>query len=167
MIFFRVETMSAPRLEVSAGLWAGLVDHLCSQGRGVRESGAFLLGRKGYCGRQVTGFLPYEELQSNALQEDYVSLSAASFSKLWAICREHGVSVVADVHTHRLGPQQSISDRTNPMIALKGHVGIIIPRFAQGKVRLEDIGVHVYLGNHQWESVFDTRVPTLISLVRP
>ncbi len=158
--------MSVPLLEISAELWGGLMDHLRNQGRCVRESGAFLLGRINSSGRHVTGFLPYEELQADALQEDYVSLSSASFSKLWAICQEHGLSVVADIHTHRLGPQQSHSDKTNPMVALAGHVAIIVPRFAQGKIQLNDIGVHVYCGNHQWRSAFGVNVQTLINLVR-
>lgn len=159
--------MSAPLVEMSAELWSGLVAHLRLQGRGVRESGAFLLGLNTSVGKVVTGFLPYEELQADALHEDYVSISAASFSKLWTICQEHGLSVIADVHTHRFGPQQSRSDKANPMVALAGHVALIVPRFAQGRIRLEDIGIHVYRGNHLWDSQFGANVPTLIRLVRP
>lgn len=157
--------MSAPVLEISKQLWSGLIAHLRAQGRGTRESGAFLLGLKASAGRVVTGFLPYEELQADALQEDYVSLSAASFSKLWAVCQEHNLSVVADVHTHRFGPQQSRSDKTNPMVALAGHVALIVPHFAQGNIQLADIGVHVYQGSHRWASQFGNSVPSLIRLV--
>jgi len=159
--------MSAPLLDFSTGLWAKLLAHLRIQGQGVRESGAFLLGHKNTTERIVTGFLPYERLQPDALQEDYVSLSAASFSRLWSICAEHNLSVVADVHTHRFGPQQSRSDKANPMIALAGHVALIVPSFAQGNIEIKDIGVHVYRGNHQWQSHFGIHVPPLINLTRP
>jgi hypothetical protein len=158
--------MSAPLLEISDQLWSGLILHLRTQGNGVRESGAFLLGRSTSAGRAITAFLPYEELQADALHKDYVALSAASFSKLWTICREHDLNVMADVHTHRFGPQQSPSDKANPMVALAGHIAIIVPRFAQGLIQLSDIGVHVYQGNHQWKSQFGGNVLTLINLVR-
>ena len=159
--------MSAPLLEISDKLWIGLLAHLRTQGCGCRESGAFLLGHITLPGRTVTGFLPYEELQADALHDDYVSLSAAGFSKLWSVCNEHNLSVVADVHTHRLGPQQSHSDRTNPMVAIPGHVALIVPHFAQGKIQLEDIGLHVYQGRHQWLSTFDLDASMLIKLTRP
>jgi hypothetical protein len=158
--------MSAPPLiEITFELWTELVAHLQSQGGGVRESGAFLLGRNTSTTRMVTGFLPYEKLQADALHEDYVLLTAKSFSKLWTVCQEHHVSVVADVHTHRFGPQQSHSDKSNPMIALAGHIALIVPKFAQGEIQISDIGVHIYRGNHQWTSQFGTSVPTLIRLV--
>lgn len=158
--------MLAQHLEISVDLWDGLIVHLREKGQGIRESGAFLLGRNNSGVRQVTGFLPYEELQADALHEGHVSLSSASFSKLWAICSEHGITVVSDVHTHRFGPQQSRSDRTNPMVALAGHIGIIVPGFAQGQIRIEEIGVHIYLGNHRWESKFGINAQTMIRLVR-
>jgi proteasome lid subunit RPN8/RPN11 len=34
-----------------------------------------------------------------------VQLEAASFAKLWEVCRAEGLSVVADVHTHPAGPR--------------------------------------------------------------
>lgn len=158
--------MSAHLLEISNGLWTGLIKHLCNQGHGIRESGAFLLGQMTGTDRRVTAFLPYEELQADALQEDYVTLSAESFSKLWTICREHSLSVVADVHTHRFGPQQSRSDKANPMVAIAGHIALIVPRFAQGSIQLEDIGVHIYQGSHRWISQFGPDARRLINLTR-
>ncbi len=158
--------MSVPLLEVSVKLWTGLLMHLRAQGGGRQESGAFLLGHISMARRTVIGFLPYEELQADALHDDYVSLTSDSFSRLWSICNQHGLSVVADVHTHRFGPQQSRSDQANPMVAIPGHVALIVPRFAQGNIQLEDVGVHVYRGRHQWKSTFGADVPTLIRLTR-
>jgi proteasome lid subunit RPN8/RPN11 len=134
------------------------------QGAGVRESGAFLLGHKAEAHRVVTRFLPYEHLQTDALHDDYVSLSAGSFSKLWDLCRAEGLSVVADVHTHRLGPGQSRSDRANPMVAVKGHVALIVPHFARGKIRLQDLGMYVYQGNHMWTAYSGSSVRRLLRL---
>lgn len=164
MNFFKAATTSVPLLEVPNQLWVLLLEHLRSQGGGARESGAFLLGHKTDSGRRMTRFLPYERLQPDALHDDYVSLSASSFAKLWEFCRAEGVTVVADVHTHRLGPGQSRSDMANPMVALNGHVALIVPRFAQGTVRLEDLGMYVYQGNHQWASHRGSDIPRLLRL---
>lgn len=164
MDFCKVVTTSAPLLEVPANLWVELLSHLRMQGAGVRESGAFLLGHKAEARRVVKQFLPYEQLQADALHDDYVSLSAASFSKLWDLCRAQGLSVVADVHTHRLGAGQSRSDRANPMIAVNGHVALIVPRFAQGNNRLHDLGMYTYEGNHTWTAYSGFAISRLLRL---
>lgn len=164
MSFFRAVTMSAPLLELPAALWNALIEHLRQQGGGVRESGAFLLGHKTDAGRVATGFLLYEQLQADALQGDYVQLDASSFAKLWEVCRAEGLIVVADVHTHPAGPGQSRSDRTNPMVALKGHIALIVPRFATGNPRPRDLGLYVYEGNHRWASYSRSDVERLLRL---
>jgi proteasome lid subunit RPN8/RPN11 len=156
--------MSAPLLETPAALWADLIAHLREQGGGVRESGAFLLGHKTDAGRVVLRFLPYEQLQADALRLGYVALNAASFAKLWEVCRAEGTTVVADVHTHPFGPGQSRSDRANPMVALRGHIALIVPRFAKGNPRPKDLGLYVYQGNHQWASYSGSDVGRLLRL---
>lgn len=152
MTFSKAVTTPAPLLEVHAVLWDRLITHLRWQGGGVRESGAFLLGRKDTSKRVITHILPYEELQADALHDDYVALNALSFAKLWDLCRELGLNVVADVHTHRFGAGQSPSDRSNPMVALAGHIALIVPRFAQGAVRVHDVNMYVYEGSHRWQA---------------
>lgn len=164
MNFFRAATMSAPLLKLPTTLWTALIAHLRQQGGGVRESGAFLLGHKTDAGRVVTRFLSYEQLQADALQGDYVELEAASFAKLWEVCRAEGLAVVADVHTHPAGPGQSRSDRANPMVALKGHIALIVPRFATGNPCPRDLGLYVYGGNHQWASYSRSDVERLLRL---
>jgi proteasome lid subunit RPN8/RPN11 len=164
MTFFKAATMSAPLLEVPAALWADLIEHLREQGGGMRESGAFLLGRKTDAGRVVLRFLPYEQLQADALRGDYVALNAASFAKLWEVCRAESMTVVADVHTHPFGPGQSRSDRANPMVALKAHIALIVPRFAKGNPRPRDLGLYVYEGDHQWASYSGSDIGHLLRL---
>lgn len=164
MNFFKAATMSVPLLEAPAPLWSELVAHLCIQGAGIRESGAFLLGHKTDNGRVATRYLPYEWLQADALHDDYVSLTASSFAKLWELCRTEKVSVVAAVHTHRLGAGQSRSDRANPMVALVGHIAFIVPRFAQGRVLLQDLGMYVYQGNHNWMPYVGSDIIRLVRL---
>jgi proteasome lid subunit RPN8/RPN11 len=164
MTFFKAATTPAPLLEVPATLWTEVMAHLRAQGGGVRESGAFLLGHKTDAGRVAMQFVPYEQLQPDACSNDYVSLKADSFAKLWEVCRAQGLTVVADVHTHPVGPSQSRSDRANPMFALKGHVALIVPRFAKGNPRPRDLGLYVYQGNHQWLSHSGSDVSRLLRL---
>ena len=166
MNFFKVATMPAPMLEIPVQLWTQLIEHLRVQGAGIRESGAFLLGHKTETGRVVTHYLPYEQLQSDALHDDYVSLTAASFAKLWDLCRAEKLSVVADVHTHRLGAGQSRSDRANPMVALSGHIAFIVPRFAQERVQLQDLGMYIYQGNHKWATYSGSDISRLVRLTQ-
>lgn len=153
--------MSAPLLEIPAQQWIAMIDHLRCQGGGVRESGAFLLGTKTNGIRTVADFIPYEQLQADALHDDYVALTAESFSALWDVCRRKQMSVVADVHTHRFGVLQSRSDRENPMVALPGHIALIVPKFAQGRPHLEDVGMYIYRGNHEWSAFAGTSVSLL------
>lgn len=164
MNFFKAATTPVLLLEAPGQLWAELIEHLRTQGAGIRESGAFLLGNKTGSTRVVTRYLPCERLQADALHDDYVSLTAASFAKLWELCRAEKLSVVADVHTHRLGAGQSRSDRANPMVALAGHIAFIVPRFAQGRVQLQDLGMYVYQGNHKWMTYSGSDVNRLVHL---
>ena len=46
------------------------------------------------------------------------------------ICKARGLTVVADVHTHPSGAEQSGSDRAHPIIARAGHLALIVPNFA-------------------------------------
>lgn len=165
MTFSKAATTSAPPLlEVPTQLWVNLVAHLRQQSGGVRESGAFLLGNEGPSTRVTTDFLPYEQLQADALHDDYVSLSATSFSTLWSLCRTRNLRVVADIHTHRFSARQSLSDRTNPMVAIPGHVALILPNFAQSASHLADANLYEYQGNHGWSSFSGSDVGRMLRL---
>ena len=132
------------------------------RGGGRRESGAFLLARRDKRPRRVVDFIPFDELDPDALN-GAISIPAAAFGRLWDMCAERGLRVIADVHTHpSAGVAQSAIDRNNPMIAVAGHVAIIVPRFAQGQLRLHDMGVHVYGGNRTWESYYGEHAAALV-----
>lgn len=146
--------MNSHLLELKSLLWTGLVADLRVRGSGIRESGAFLLGDVTKGTRRVLAWVPYDELESSALDCGYVRLSTAAFTKLWARCSEMGMVVVGDVHTHPWGPRQSSSDRSNPMISQVGHVALILPRYAQGNVAPGDVSLNVYLGAKQWSNFY-------------
>lgn len=151
-------------LEFQMEGWTSLMLDLRKRGRGHRESGAFLLGHAGSTVKVVRAWLPYDELDPGSLNYEYVRLSTEAFSKLWTICAERDMQVVGDVHTHPLGPAQSLSDRVNPMVSIAGHMALIVPGFAMGEVTPVDVSVNVYLGAHKWSSHVGPQAAALIKL---
>ena len=145
--------MYRPELVVPERLWERLLGELRQRGGGVRESGAFLLGSLDSDVRIVSTYVLYDDLDSQALSQGFVHLGSQCFTELWKICEARRCTVVADIHTHPFGARQSPSDRANPMIALRGHVAIIAPRFASAPVRVSELGVYRYLGKHRWVSI--------------
>jgi proteasome lid subunit RPN8/RPN11 len=150
--------MSPPLLEMPRALYGELVADLIKSGRGVKESGAFLLGDLGEPGKRsrvVRSYVMYDVVapQSNR-EHDYVAFTAEEMARAWEHCYRIGLQVVADVHTHPLGPGQSGTDQAHPIVSLEGHVALIVPYFALRNPMPLDLGVHVFLGAGQWRSVF-------------
>lgn len=148
------------KLACSTQLWRELVEELRVRSAGVRESGAFLLGRCEEDVRTITAFVPYDDLDPNALESGYVHIDGRYMGRLWEICREQKLSVVADIHTHPGGYGQSDTDRKNPMVAVKGHIGLILPDFAARKSSRSNMGIYIYRGSHEWEVVGKARNPS-------
>ena len=146
----------APRHELSCSwiLWRSLLAGLRERGRGCsRESGAFLLGHRDGGRARVTGFVLYDDLDPHCLDSGIVHFDGRHFGKLWAICKERDLDVVADIHVHPGGSGQSESDRMYPMISQAGHLALILPRFARGLQPRSGIGIYRYLGAKRWATV--------------
>jgi proteasome lid subunit RPN8/RPN11 len=146
----------APRHELSCSrfLWRRLLSALREHGQdGERESGAFLLGRRQGHRARITEFVLYDDLDPGCLDTGIVRFDGRYFGALWDLCKKRGISVVADVHTHPLGSQQSESDRANPMISRSGHLALILPNFATAPVRRVEIGIYRYEGSKRWSIV--------------
>lgn len=150
MSSFKVMSLSVMRLEFAPGIWRGLMDDLCKRSSGVRESGAFLVASRSE--ETVNGWIPYDELSAASLGRAFVRLESAAFTKLWKICAERSLKVVADVHTHPAGAKQSATDRSNPMIARQGHVALVVPNYAAGEPMPASVSFNVYMGSGHWRS---------------
>lgn len=148
------------KLACSAQLWRELVEELRVRSAGVRESGAFLLGRCEDDVRTITAYVLYDDLDPNALKSGYVRVDGRHMGRLWEICRERKLTVVADIHTHPGGYGQSDIDRKNPMVAVRGHIGLILPYFAARKFSRSNMGIYVYHGAHEWETIGKARNPS-------
>ncbi|QOJ14015.1 MAG: Mov34/MPN/PAD-1 family protein [Planctomycetia bacterium] len=138
------------RLSCRPRLWAAIVDELERRGHHRHETGVFLLGVDRAGRREVTDSVFYDDLDSNAYSSGVCILHGDAFAKLWTLCRERQLSVVADVHTHPGAAYQSASDKANPMIATSGHIAIIVPDFARSGASSGELGVFEYRGQHQW-----------------
>ena len=135
-------------------LWHRIIDRLQQHGNFVRESGAFLLGKRNNGGRsRIVDFVLYDDIDPHCLDSGIVCIDGSYFGTLWEICQQNHLTVVADVHTHPGNSMQSQSDRDNPMIAQKGHLAIILPRFAKPPVRLNEVGIYRYRGGKRWHTI--------------
>lgn len=137
-------------LSCATGLWRGGLAELKRRGGGRSESGAFLLGKSVHGRRRVLRFVFYDDLDPHCLDTGIVVLSGHSYGPLWRLCRETGMDVVADVHTHPASARQSAADRAHPMIAIAGHVALIVPDYARKPSRARDLGIYQYQGDHRW-----------------
>lgn len=137
-------------LQIRRRTWCELIAELGLRGRGTRESGAFLLGHRRSRRARVTCVVYFDDLEPGSLN-GAVHLTHVAYSRLWELCRDMGLEVLGDVHTHP-GPivSQSNIDQDNPLVAQVGHVALIIPCYSQGSIRAADVGVYVYQGNDGW-----------------
>lgn len=146
----------APQHELSCNLfvWRRLLRGLRKRGRSrSRESGAFLLGSRTAGRSRIVDFVLYDDLDPLCLDTGIVRFDGTHFGKLWDLCRERGLSVVADIHVHPGGAGQSDSDRAHPMITRAGHLAFILPNFAVGSIRRKDIGMYRYQGAKKWQTI--------------
>lgn len=140
-----------PRLVCERRIWSAGVEELRRRTLGGRrESGAFLLGRDEDGTKRILEFVFYDDIDPDALRSGIVHFAGARLSRLWAICRTRGFGVVADVHVHPGGYQQSPSDQADPVIPRAGHLAIILPHFASREAVPGSIGMYEYCGNGRW-----------------
>jgi hypothetical protein len=136
------------------------------RGEGRRESGAFLLVPHQGNTDLVSKVIFLDDLDPNCLVGG-IHFDGKAYSELWSICDREEMRVIADVHTH---PQdwvgQSPTDKENPMVARRGHVALIVPRFAQGPIGPREIGVHEYRGEEGWVSHFGHEAEQLVYVGR-
>ncbi len=138
------------RINCYSRKWRWIVSELERRGQKQHEAGVFLLGFEHRGRLEVTDSVFYDELDPGAYSSGVCVLQGDAFAKLWAICRQKRLTVVADVHTHPGAACQSASDKANPMVARAGHIAIIVPNFATGPFRADQLGIYEYRGNHEW-----------------
>ena len=139
-------------LQIRRTDWIRMLAELEARGDGHRESGAFLLGARHRNVRRVTHIVYFDDLEPASLN-GAVHLTTSAYSVLWVKCRELGVEVLGDVHTHpgwRI--DQSHTDEDNPLVAQVGHFALVVPDYARGQIGVGDVGVYEYRGDDGWRS---------------
>lgn len=134
-------------------IWWWLFRQLRQRDGDVRETGAFLLGERRADEAVVRRVVFYDDIDPSALLTGIVRLSGHAMNAVWQTCADTGLEVLADIHTHPGGSGQSRSDQDYPMVALKGHLALIAPRFASRTFDLARIGVYRYRGSKRWEAL--------------
>lgn len=145
---------SEKSIRIPVWLWRQLILQLRRRGKGLGESGAFLLGPQHGDSGRVTTFVCYDDLDPEAYEGSAIAFHGTGHAALWEHCRNKNLRVLADVHTHPgryVG--QSATDQRNPMIPLQGHTAIIVPNFANTPWwSLDAIGIYEYLGDFRWRN---------------
>jgi hypothetical protein len=150
------------RLRFRHSLWSEIFAELRDRGAGRRESGAFLLTPRESDGRTVTGVVYYDDLDPDCLTGG-ISFRGNAYGRLWSICDARNLRVAGDAHTHPgRGVSQSSVDQQNPMVARAGHIALIVPSFANGRIRPADLGVHEYRGSEGWRSAYGDTAARLV-----
>jgi hypothetical protein len=138
------------RLSCHSRRWAQIVDELARRGGHKHEAGAFLLGIERGGRFEICEAIFYDELDPCSYATGVCVLHGSAFAKLWALCREKNLTVVADVHTHPGAAVQSPTDKTNPMVGRAGHIALIVPNYASWPIPAERLGIYEYRGQHEW-----------------
>jgi hypothetical protein len=137
------------KLKMSQKFWSDLLASLKERGEGVRESGAFILSDT----IEAQQYLLYDDLSPGCLDTGGIHFVGSGYVRLWDFCLKNNLRVIADIHTHPYKwTDQSSIDKNNPMISQKGHLALIAPYFASGRIKgLSGIGIFEYLGDFKWK----------------
>lgn len=158
--------MSHQLLEIPTELYSALIADLAQSGRGVKEAGAFLFGQANGPTRRVSSYLMYDAIApESSRKHNYVAFTSEEMAAAWDFCYANRLEVVADIHTHPKGPEQSITDKAHPIVSISGHVALIAPYFAMRNPQPCDLGVHVFEGNGLWRSMFHQAARDSILLI--
>lgn len=155
----------APRLVVAQQLWDAMVVELGRRGlEGRREAGAFLLSPRDGDGTRVTGVVYLDDLDPNCLVGG-IHFHGSGYSALATHCEREQLRVVADAHTHPGSwVSQSDIDRDNPMLALRGHLALILPHYATRRIDAHEVGIHEYRGEDGWHSSLGSDAAQLLRI---
>ena len=136
------------QLSANAFVWRSVLAELRTRCDGRREAGAFLLGRHVEMRRRILEAVFYDDLDPDCLRNGAIDFDGRKLAALFALCKQKGLEVVADVHVHPRGSGQSDVDHDNAMIRQMGHIALIVPRFARNGDA--DLGIYQYHGGGEW-----------------
>jgi proteasome lid subunit RPN8/RPN11 len=151
------------QIGISISLWYKLTKGLRSRGKGIRESGAFLVGKPDL--NTVTNIVFYDEFDKNVSESGIIEFKGAK--AFYEYLAKEGLEVKADIHSHPTSnTNQSYSDMTHPMIRVKGHIAIIAPNYAKDFFLLpKHCSLYEYQGDYKWMKFERKNLPILLNLI--
>lgn len=125
-----------------------------------------MLGERDGDRRTVVTIAYLDDLDPDCLVGS-IHFAGQGYTRLWERCRNDGLVVLGDVHTHpgRWIAQSDI-DRANPMVAKVGHVALVLPHYALGSVNVDEISANEYLGEAGWKTWTGAGVRDVVEVVR-
>lgn len=137
------------KFSISIIQWLSLIYGLRKRGKGIKESGAFLLVRPNT--NKVCKIVFYDQFDKTVSDSGIIQFKGAI--NFFEFLARENLEVIADIHTHpSRNTNQSDSDQTHPMIRLKGHIAIIAPNFANNYLLIpSECSIYEYLGNFKWQ----------------
>jgi proteasome lid subunit RPN8/RPN11 len=151
------------KILIPISLWFKLMKGLKKRGRGIKESGGFLLGKPG--NEVASKIVFYDQFDETVSDSGIIQFKGAK--TFYEYLAKEGLEVLADIHTHPThNTSQSDSDKKHPMIRIKGHIAIIGPNYAKGIVILPiHCSVYEYLGGYNWEKFSKSNFPIHLTLI--
>ncbi len=146
--------------------WISLTRGLRKRGKGIRESGAFLIGKDG--SNKISNIIYYDEIDPNAFSTGIIVLDGLYYAKLDMILKINKSVVIADIHTHPIGcsTKQSDSDKMHPMCRIKGHIAFIAPNYASKLfLKPQNCSSYLYEGNFNWKNLEKNNFPLKLTLI--
>lgn len=121
-------------------------------GYGKTEAGCFLLGQINGTDRVVEDIVYFDDVDPNAYRYAAIRFDTTKLSAVYDICEAKSLSIVGDMHTHPFEAFLSPIDRAYPVMALAGHVSIILPY--DGRYRTaRQVAVNVYQRDGNWAAL--------------
>jgi hypothetical protein len=152
------------RLRLNSAFFKNVVQELHRRGDERREAGAFLLGSIDDRGRRtVDDVIFYDDVYPDCARSGAIALPGELFATVWEICRQRDRAVVADVHTPPGLALQSETDQRHPVVAMSGHIAMIVPNYAKVK-RRDSLGVFEYRGAGNWRDIAEAELADYLEI---
>lgn len=134
-------------------------------GRGATEAGCFVLGRISGRDRTADEAIYFDDIDPNAYDFGAIRFDTTKLSAVYDLCEARALSIVGDIHVHPGPAFLSPIDEAHPVIAVAGHVSVILPY--DGRYRTaRQIAVNVYLPSGSWTELERGRCSAFLGLDR-
>ena len=151
------------KVNMSIHLWLRLIYGLRKRGKGIMESGGFLLLKPN--STKVSRIVFYDQFDKSVSDSGIIQFKGGH--NFYTYLLNEGLEVYADIHTHpRNNTNQSESDKRHPMIRIKGHIAIIAPVLAKDILTMPwNCSFYEYLGCYRWVKLKQSAIPINIKLI--